>query len=119
KVVRAGDKTTVKLTLLTSQKPPLLNNQPDVNKTLRQEKPVELPVKVANGDLPIIVPADLSGPVYDVTVQGELLAADKKVLADNRQVAVGNLHRQLDRLFLPQGLVHIGLIVQERRFLAR
>jgi len=81
KLVRPADKSTVKLTLLTSQKPPKVNNQPDINKTLRQEKPVELPVKTDKGELPIIVPADLAGPVYDVTIQAELLAPDKKVQA--------------------------------------
>jgi hypothetical protein len=58
-----------------------VNNQPDPNKALRQEKPVELPVKVTDGEVVVLVPASLSGPVYDVTVQAELLGANKKVLA--------------------------------------
>lgn len=76
-----SDKTTVKLTLITSQIVPLANNAPDPNKTLRQEKPIELPAKVSDGDLVALVPPTLSGPVYDVTVQAELLGANKKVLA--------------------------------------
>ncbi|HMF16456.1 MAG TPA: hypothetical protein VKE98_04580, partial [Gemmataceae bacterium] len=100
KVVRTGDKTTVKLTLMTSQKPPLVNNQPDINKTLRQEKPVELPVKIDKGELPIIIPADLSGPVYDVTIQAELLAPDKKVQA----VAFAPVRRMALRLPLAVAL---------------
>jgi hypothetical protein len=100
KVIRSGDKTTVKLTLLTSQKPPLVNNQPDVNRTLRQEKPVELPVKVATGEMAIIVPADLAGPVYDVTIQAELLAPDKKVQA----VAFAPVRRMALRLPLAVSL---------------
>src|SRR5262249_22243271 len=58
-----------------------VNNQPDPNKSLRQEKPVELPVKVADGEIAIIVPAELASPVYDVTVQAELLDPAKKTLA--------------------------------------
>jgi hypothetical protein len=81
KVMRPSDKTTVRLTLLTSQVTPILNNQPDPNKALRQEKPVEMPVKATDGEVTILVPVDLSAPIYDVTVQAELLAADKKVLA--------------------------------------
>jgi hypothetical protein len=81
KAARSNEKTTVKLTLLTSQVTPLVNNQPDPNKALRQEKPVELPVKVADGEVTVLVPVELSAPVYAVTVQAELLAADKKVLA--------------------------------------
>lgn len=80
-VNRALDKTTVKLSLLTSQITPILNNQPDPNKALRQEKPVELPVKIATGEIVALVPGELSAPVYDVTVQAELLDPAKKVLA--------------------------------------
>jgi hypothetical protein len=78
---RPGDKTTVKLTLLTSQVTPILNNAPDPNKALRQEKPVEMPVKVSDGEIVALVPVELSAPVYDVTVQAELLDAAKKVVA--------------------------------------
>ena len=81
KTVRTNAKTSVKLTLLTSQVAPLLNNLPDPNKTIRQEKPVEVPANMPNGDVTALVPVELSSPVYDVTVQAELLAADKKVLA--------------------------------------
>ncbi len=79
------------MTLLTSQRTPLLNNQPDPTKALRQEKPLELPVPPASkdpgartttdADLTVLVPVELAVPSYDVTVQAELLAADKKVLA--------------------------------------
>jgi hypothetical protein len=81
KTVRPADKTTVKLSLLTSQNTPIVNNQPDPNKSLRQEKPVEMPVKVVDGEIAILVPVELSAPVYDVTVQAELLDPAKKVLA--------------------------------------
>jgi hypothetical protein len=81
KVQRSNEKTTVKLTLLTSQITPLVNNQPDPVKALRQEKPLELPIKVTDSEVVVLVPVDPSAPVYAVTVQAELLAADKKVLA--------------------------------------
>jgi hypothetical protein len=90
-VQRPGDKSTVKLTLLTSQRTPLVNNQPDPNKALRQEKPVELPAPPAakepatniatDGEVSVLVPVDLGASVYDVTVQAELLAPDKKAVA--------------------------------------
>jgi hypothetical protein len=81
KSVRTNVKTSVKLTLLTSQATPLVNNQPDPNKAIRQEKPIEIAANVANGDVIVLVPVDLSAPSYDVTIQAELLAVDKKVLA--------------------------------------
>ena len=78
---RPGDKTTIKLTLLTSQATPVLNNAPDPNKALRQEKPIEMPVKTTDGEVTLLVPVELSAPVYDVTVQADLLDPAKKVLA--------------------------------------
>ncbi|MSQ93850.1 MAG: hypothetical protein EXR98_04755 [Gemmataceae bacterium] len=81
KVTRPASKNTVKLTLLTSQNTPLLNNQPDPNKALRQEKPIELAATVNVGEVVALVPVDLSASVYDVTVQAELLDAAKKPIA--------------------------------------
>ncbi|MBI3822371.1 MAG: hypothetical protein HY289_06795 [Planctomycetes bacterium] len=81
KTTRANPKTSVKLTLLTSQITPLVNNQPDPNKAIRQEKPIEIPVNMPNGDVVALTPVDLSAPVYDVTVQAELLDAAKKTIA--------------------------------------
>ena len=81
KVSRTRDKTSVRLTLLTSQQTPLLNNAPDPAKALRQEKPIEVPVNLPNGDVTLLLPPDLPAPSYDITVQADLLAADKKVLA--------------------------------------
>jgi hypothetical protein len=81
KTTRLDEKTTVRLTLLTSQVLPFTNNQPDPNKALRQEKPIELPAKVTDSEVVVLVPPTLPGPVYDVTVQAELLGANKKVLA--------------------------------------
>jgi hypothetical protein len=81
KLVRPDGKNTVKLTLVTSQNTPMLNNQPDPNKALRQDKLGELAAKVNTGDVTMLVPPDLSAPTYDVTVQAELLDPAKKVLA--------------------------------------
>jgi hypothetical protein len=81
KLVRPMTKTTVKLTLVTSQNTPIVNNQPDPNKALRQDKTGELAANVASGDVTMLTPVELSAPVYDVTVQAELLDPAKKVLA--------------------------------------
>src|SRR4029078_48764 len=91
KVIQPGGKTTVKLTPLTSQAPPLVNNQPDANKTLRQEKAVELAANATSGELTVLVPAELSSPAYGVTVQAELLAADKKTVLTIAYAPVRNL----------------------------
>ena len=82
KITRVDDKAPVRLSLLTSQLPPLANNQPDPNKTLRVERAVELGAKINDGELTLLVPAELPLESYDVAVQAELLSADKqKVLA--------------------------------------
>lgn len=81
KIIRPVGKTTVKLTLLTSQNTPLLNNVPDPIKAIRQDKTGEIAAGVSTGDVTAIVPAELTSPVYDVTVQAELLDPAKKVLA--------------------------------------
>lgn len=80
-LARPIDKTTVKLTLLTTQVTPILNNAPDPAKALRQEKPIEMAVKASEGEVVVLVPTELAAPVYDVTVQAELLDPAKKVLA--------------------------------------
>ena len=79
-VKRSPADSVVRLTLVTSQLPPLVNNQPDVNRTIRPEKPVELAAKVTDGAVVVLVPPKLPGPVYDVAIQAELLAADKKTV---------------------------------------
>ncbi len=81
KLVRPAGKNTVKLTLLTSQNTPVLNNQPNPNKAIRQDKTADLAAGVSTGDVTAILPPELSSPIYDVTVQAELLDPAKKVLA--------------------------------------
>jgi hypothetical protein len=80
KVTRPVGDTVVRLSLLTTQLPPLTNNQPDPNRTLRVEKPVELGAKVNEGELTVLVPAELPSPVYDVAVQADLLSPDRKTV---------------------------------------
>lgn len=79
-VTRTPGDAPVRLTVLTSQNPPLNNNQPDPNRTLRTEKPIDLAANAAAGEVTLVVPAQVSGAIYDVTVQADLLAADKKTV---------------------------------------
>ena len=72
-----GKAPLVKLSLLTSQS---TLTAPDAAKTLRLEKVVDAPAMKGEGDLVLIVPAELPSPVYDVTVVAESLAADKKTV---------------------------------------
>jgi hypothetical protein len=81
-VKRLDPAAPVRLVLLTSQAPPLTNNQPDPNRALRAEKPVELAAKASDGELPLVIPVELPADSYQIAVQAELLSADKqKVLA--------------------------------------
>lgn len=79
-VTRPTDKSVVRLTLLTSQSVPVLNGKPNPNQVLRLEKATELPAKANTGEVPILVPPQLPASAYDVTVQAELLAPDKKAV---------------------------------------
>jgi hypothetical protein len=82
RVARLDPAAPVRLTLLTSQMPPLVNNQPDLNRTIRPEKPVELGAKISDGEIVAILPADLPAASYEIAIQAELLSADKqRVLA--------------------------------------
>jgi hypothetical protein len=47
---------------------------------MRQEKPIELPAKLTEGEVAILVPPDLTGLNYDVAVQADLLAADRRTV---------------------------------------
>jgi hypothetical protein len=78
KLVRAAAEGVVRLTLLTSQPALLLNGQPDPNRALRPEKPVELAANMLEADFGVLVPPELPAPVYDMTIQAELLTADKQ-----------------------------------------
>ncbi len=82
-VKRLDPAAPVRLVLLTSQNPPLVNNQPDLNRTIRPDKPAnELAAKVSDSEMSLLVPPELPADAYQIAVQAELLSADKqKVLA--------------------------------------
>jgi hypothetical protein len=80
KLTRPKTPSVVRLTLVTSQLPPLVNNQPDPNKALRQEKPVEVAANAVDGEVTLLVPGELTTPGYDVAVQADLLGADKRTV---------------------------------------
>ncbi len=82
KLTRTDIASPVRLTLLTSQTVPVVNNQPVVANTIRVERPTEFGAKVSEGDVPVLVPAELPADTYQVAVLAELLTADKqRVLA--------------------------------------
>jgi hypothetical protein len=80
KVTKPAGNTVVRLTLLTSQLRPLVNGVTDPAQSLRLEKPVEMAATATDGDLTVLVPPQPPAPVYDLTVQAELLSADKKTV---------------------------------------
>jgi hypothetical protein len=78
-VKRLDPAAPVRLVLLTSQAPPVnANNQPDPNRALRAERPVELAAKTTDGELPLVIPAELPADSYQIAVQAELLSANKQ-----------------------------------------
>jgi hypothetical protein len=91
KLTRPKTPSVVRLTLVTSQLPQLVNNQPDPNKSLRQEKPVEVAANVVDGEVTLLLPPDLPSPVYDVTVQADLLSADKRTVLASAFAPVNRL----------------------------
>jgi hypothetical protein len=80
KVTRPKSPSVLRLTLVTSQLPALINNQPDPNKALRQEKPVEMAATATDGEVTLLAPPEMTSPGYDVTVEAELLSADKRTV---------------------------------------
>ncbi len=94
KVTKPAGNGIVRLTLLTSQLRPLVNGVTDPAQSLRLEKPVELPATATDGDLSVLVPPLPLAPVYDVTVQAELLTPDKKTIL---AVAYAPVRRMLVR----------------------
>ena len=91
KIFRPMTDSVVRLTLLTSQAQPLVNGQPDVNKMLRAEAPVEVPATAVDGVLTLVVPPELPRTFYDVTIQAELLAANKQTVLATSFVPVRRL----------------------------
>ncbi len=79
-VTRPDPTTLVRLTLLTDQAVPSVNNQPDAAKSIRAEKTVEVAAKVSDSELSVLVPPDLPASGYDIAIQAEVLSADKKTV---------------------------------------
>ena len=81
KVSRADLNSIVRLTLITSQNVLKVNNQPDPKVLLKAEKAVEVAAKAMDATITVSVPV---GPfpvsVYDITLQAELLNANKQVV---------------------------------------
>ncbi|MFO0825715.1 MAG: hypothetical protein U0792_21770 [Gemmataceae bacterium] len=81
-VKRLDPAAPVRLVLLTSQAPPLVNGQPDANRAIRLEKPVELAAKASDSEVSLLLPAELPADSYQLAIQAELLGPDKqRVLA--------------------------------------
>src|SRR5262249_4324477 len=78
KVTKPAGSGAVRLTLMPCQSRPLVNGVLDPNQTLRLEKPLEIAANATDGDPVVLVPAQLPAPVYDLTIQAELLSADKR-----------------------------------------
>jgi hypothetical protein len=83
RLIRPATDSAVRLTLMTSQLPPTVNGQPDLNRTIRSEQPnIELAFNQPEGALTVLNPVELPSPIYDISVKAELLTADKqRVLA--------------------------------------
>jgi hypothetical protein len=78
KLTRADDKAFVRLTLMTSQIVPRVNGNPDLNRAIRAERPVELAPKVKDGQLDALVPADLAATSYEIAIRADMLAPDRR-----------------------------------------
>jgi len=78
KLTRTDVSSPVRLTILTNLAPVFVNNQLDANRAIRLERPSEFGAKVSEGDVPLLVPADLPADSYQVAVLAELLTADKQ-----------------------------------------
>lgn len=80
KVTRADPNTVVRITLITSQNTPKVNNQPDPRTALRPEKALEIAAKATDAEFGVLVPVAPAGAQYDLTLQAELLSANKQVV---------------------------------------
>jgi len=81
KVSRPADNPgPVRLTLLTSQAPPLVNGRPVPTRVLRVEKAVEIAIGKNDGAVALLVPADLPVVGYELAVKAEFLSKDKKTV---------------------------------------
>jgi hypothetical protein len=81
KVSRPADNSgPVRLSLLTSQAPPLVKGRPVAARILRVEKAVEVALGKNDAMLALLVPADLPVVGYELAVKAEFLSKDKKTV---------------------------------------
>lgn len=69
----------VRLYLLSSHRPPRVNNQPDVNQSLRKDQGpfLDLPANKTQGDFVVLVPATLASVPRDLAFRADLLSKDR------------------------------------------
>jgi hypothetical protein len=79
-VKRPDPNTIARLSLLTSQAPPILNGQPNPNAAIRVERPIELGAKVSDGEMPVLIPPELPADAYDIAIQAEILTPDRRTV---------------------------------------
>jgi hypothetical protein len=107
KLTRPAGDAVVRLTLMTSQPPLLVNGQPDPNRALRQEKPIELPANAVEGEVVVLLPPELPAPVYDLTVQAELLKTDKQTVLARAYTPVRRLPVRMPIIVQLAGPAHV------------
>lgn len=84
---RTGVTGAVRLSLVSSQIPPVIQDgadkgKPDLQRTLRFEGTPQIAADQTQADPEIIVPGDLPGGPYDLVIKAELLSSDgQKVVA--------------------------------------
>jgi hypothetical protein len=94
-LTRPAASPAVRLTLLTSQVPVLVNRVPDPNQTLRLERPIEVAAKATEADPTLLIPAQLAGSVYDVAIQAEWLSPDRRAVLATATTPVRRLEVRL------------------------
>jgi hypothetical protein len=104
----------VRLTLLTSQRPPVVNGQTDPQQAIRLEKPVELPAAATDGNLTLLVPPRLPAPVYDVTVRAELLSPDKTTVQATAYAPVRRMAMRLPLFIRLEGPARIEVALASK-----
>jgi hypothetical protein len=75
-----GDYGGVRLSLLSSHRPPRVNGQPDLNQALRKDLGpfLELPAGKNDGEFLVLIPPTLPAVPQDVAFRAELLSRDRK-----------------------------------------
>lgn len=81
KVNRTDINNAVRLSLITSQNAPKVNNQPDPKVALKAEKAVEVASKSTDASITVVAPVGpFPASIYDISIQAELLSANKQAV---------------------------------------